>query len=186
MAEQADWFWPVAGLVAGGGLGIGLGWVLATLRARAELAGLLARGEQQAGLLATLEGERDKLTGEAISLREAKSQLEARNATLEEKLRGEQARLIEHQQRFEADRKTMTDTFEALAGKALKGSTDELLKIAEQRFRQLQESSGGDLDKRQQAIAQLVKPVHDNLSQMREQLSQLEKEREGACQSLRQ
>ncbi|MEM6904012.1 MAG: DNA recombination protein RmuC, partial [Pseudomonadota bacterium] len=123
--------------------------------------------------------ERDKLDVETDSLKTNISQLEARNAKL-----GAEAEA--QQKAFDMAQRNMTSTFEALAGKALKGSTDEFLKVAEQRFKQLQSEGGNDLDKRQEAIAALVKPVQENLSQMREQLTQLEKEREGAYQSLRQ
>jgi DNA recombination protein RmuC len=166
--------------------GLGIGLIAGALVARTAGTKAQARlghlEEQKAELQATIE----KLSGEAVSLREAKSQLEARNATLMEQVRGEQERGAERQKAFDEARKTMTDTFEALAGKALEGSTEKLMRTAEERFKRLQEASGGELEKRQEAIAQLVKPVHDNLAQMREQLTQLEKEREGAYQSLRQ
>jgi len=113
------------------------------------------------------------------SLQAANTQLEARNAEL-------RAQAEARQQAYEESRKNMTDTFEALAGKALAGSTEKFLQTAEERFKRLTEVSGGDLEKRQEAIAALVKPMQENLGQMREQLTQLEKDRHGAYSELKE
>tara|TARA_X000000368_G_scaffold381719_1_gene338407 strand:- start:5152 stop:6498 length:1347 start_codon:yes stop_codon:yes gene_type:complete len=153
-------------------IGALLGSIIAASLVKAMSGGIKAR-------LDYAETERQRLEGEVDSLQAANTQLEARNAEL-------RAQAEARQQAYEESRKNMTDTFEALAGKALAGSTEKFLQTAEERFKRLTEVSGGDLEKRQEAIAALVKPMQENLGQMREQLTQLEKDRHGAYSELKE
>ena len=157
-------------------LSIAIGAVLGAIIAALIVQALAGRAK---GRLELVAAERQRLEGEVDSLQQANTQLEARNAEL-------RAQAEARAQAFEDARKGMADTFEALAGKALAGSTEKFLQTAEERFKRLSEASGGDLEKRQAAIAALVKPMQENLGQMREQLTQLEKDRHGAYAALQE
>ena len=58
----------------------------------------------------------------------------------------------------DAQRK-LTESFKALSAEALKSNNQSFLDLARTSLEKFQESAKGDLDKRQQAIVELVKPV---------------------------
>jgi DNA recombination protein RmuC len=78
----------------------------------------------------------------------------------------------------------MADAFSALSAKALRDSTGEFLKLAEERFKRLQGEASGDLGARQQAIAELVQPLRETLQKFEKQVNLVERDRAGAYQSL--
>lgn len=93
--------------------------------------------------------------------------------------------------RTEIDRlqKRSVETFEALAGKALKGSTDEFLKLAAQRLTTAQQQSETALDQRRTAFDALVKPIAEALSRQDKKLEEIARQwgesRAGLVENLR-
>ena len=98
------------------------------------------------------------IRGEAksIALREQTAEL---RATLEH----ERASHQEKQASLEKDRENLNESFAALASKALKHNSGEFLKLAEQNLKQFQVSATSELDKKEQSIADLVKPIREAL-----------------------
>jgi DNA recombination protein RmuC len=68
-------------------------------------------------------------------------------------------------------------TFKALAGDALKGNNQAFLELATQNLGRFQSEAKGDLDKKQQAFAEMVKPISEALKKTEEQIREIEKER---------
>jgi DNA recombination protein RmuC len=60
----------------------------------------------------------------------------------------------------------LRDAFRALAGDALRASTDEFLKLADQKIGNVHKEAAADLGKRQQALDALVAPIKDTLAQL--------------------
>jgi DNA recombination protein RmuC len=60
----------------------------------------------------------------------------------------------------------LRDSFQALASQALRASTDEFLKLADQKIGNVHKEAAADLGKRQQALDSLVSPIKDTLSQL--------------------
>jgi DNA recombination protein RmuC len=60
----------------------------------------------------------------------------------------------------------LRDTFHALAGEALRTSTDEFLKLADQKIGNVHKEAAADLGRRQQALDSLVAPIKDTLAQL--------------------
>lgn len=60
----------------------------------------------------------------------------------------------------------LRDSFQALAGEALRSSTDEFLKLADQKIGNVHKEAAADLGKRQQALDALVSPIKDTLVQL--------------------
>jgi DNA recombination protein RmuC len=58
----------------------------------------------------------------------------------------------------------LRESFQALAGNALRTSTDEFLKLADQKIGNVHKEAAADLGKRQQALDALVSPIKDTLS----------------------
>jgi DNA recombination protein RmuC len=77
----------------------------------------------------------------------------------------------------ERDRQTelrLRDAFRALAGEALKSSNEEFLKLAEQRFAALSLAGSAELEKKREAVDQLLKPIAETLKKTDEKLGSIE------------
>lgn len=80
--------------------------------------------------------------------------------------------------------KQLKDTFEALSGEALRRSQESFLQLAQEKLGQYQQASVSDLQARQHAITELLKPVRESLEKVDKQLVNVDKERAGAYQSV--
>lgn len=78
----------------------------------------------------------------------------------------------------------LSDTFRALSADALARNNQAFLDLAKSTLAQSQEIARGDLEKRQQAIAELVTPVKASLEKVDSQIQDLEKSRVGAYAAL--
>jgi DNA recombination protein RmuC len=83
-------------------------------------------------------------------------------------------------------REEFGNTFKALSADALKSSNEQFLKLAKENFSRMQEGAKGDLEKRQQAITELVSPLRKSLEQVDDKIQKLEKAREGAYSGLQE
>lgn len=79
----------------------------------------------------------------------------------------------------------LTEAFKALSHDALEKNNQSFLNLAKQNLEKFQEQAKGDLDKRQESINQIVKPVKETLGKLDEGLQKLEKERKGDHLSLK-
>lgn len=180
----------LAGLAAGAVAA----WLLlrARLRADAAAAGLAERAalsarleerdRQLEGLRADLSRREAELAGaQAARLRESASHA-ALQATLdqERKAAEEKLRLLDEAQ------VKLGDAFKALSAKTLEAQGESFLQLARTALEKYQETARGDLEKRQQAIQELVAPVKDSLGKLDVKLGAIEVEREGAYRELTQ
>ena len=124
--------------------------------------------QQVSGALSRLE----TLTGERAALG---AQLESERASSAEKLA-----VVADAQR------QLKDTFEALSGEALRRSQESFLQLAQERLGQYQQASSSDLEARQQAITELLKPVRESLERVDTQLVRVDRERVGSYESVAQ
>jgi DNA recombination protein RmuC len=132
------------------GLFAGAGLVLALLRAR--LRGLSA----EAGRAGELERE----------LIHASASLEHERSLSQERL----ATVNDAQERLSA-------SFKALSAEALQASVAHLSEVSKSQLRAAQAEAKGDLDKRRDAVEQLVAPLKEQLGRVDAQLLQLDRER---------
>lgn len=149
-----EWLLAIAGAV--------LGAVAAWLVLRTREATLAERARSSAEAAAKLETELAAQRARVLELETAAAGLRAR---LEE-LSDAKARL--------------KDTFTAAAADALKGNTEQFLKLAQEHLGKIQEGAKGDLEKRQQAIDSLVKPIRESLDKVDSKINELEKVRASA------
>ena len=75
-------------------------------------------------------------------------------------------------------------TFKALAGDALKGNNQAFLDLATQNLGRFQSEAKGELDKKQQAFAELIKPINEALKKTEEQIREIEKDRKQSFGSI--
>ncbi len=73
---------------------------------------------------------------------------------------------------LEQARGELTSSFEAVAGAALRASTNEFLKLADQKLGNVQRDAVGEIGKRQQALDDLMKPIRDALQQVDRKLGE--------------
>jgi DNA recombination protein RmuC len=78
----------------------------------------------------------------------------------------------------------LENTFKALAGDALKGNNQAFLELATQNLGRFQSEAKGDLDKKQQAFAELIKPINEALKKTEDQIREIEKERKESFGSI--
>ena len=149
-------------LLAGGALGLLLGWLLwrrtgSDSRLENELREQVKQRETE---LETLRGQFSE-SGNARAAAEA-SQAAAEKLLVEQKSLQEKA--IEN----------LREAFKALSADALKQSAPEFLRLAEQTFGKFQETAKGDLAQRQEAIKTLVEPLKQQLETYQKRLQQSE------------
>jgi DNA recombination protein RmuC len=135
------------------------------------------RRRQLESLLATrdaeLETERARRVGEAAARAALQAEMAAERKAAEEKLA-----LVQ-----DAERK-LADTFSALSRSALQANNDQFLQLARESLGRFAEAANGDMEKRQTAIAELVRPVRDSLEKVDGRIRELETARTSAYASL--
>src|ERR1039457_2257161 len=161
--------------VVAGGLGLLVGWLLASRKQTVATADGRLENElrQQLAQRETDLGQtREQLSQTKTSLATAQA-----NQAAAEKVLAEQKQLHEQtlrdakaaQEKALAD---LRDTFKALSADALKQSAPEFLRLAEQSFGKFQETAKGDLAQRQEAIKGLVEPLKQQLETYQKNLQQ--------------
>jgi len=137
-------------------LGLLCGWLIARLQAGKRLQ-LTLQAEQN---------EREKLLQQLARL---ETQLESEQRSGQEKLQ----LLNETQQQLEKK-------FRALSSQALVANNQNFLELAKATLENFHQKAQGDLENRQQAINQLVQPLHESLQKVDHKIEQLEQKRSGA------
>ncbi len=110
--------------------------------------------------------------------------LREENASLKATVNIERRTTEEKVAMIESARNQLTDTFAALSSQALRNSTEEFLKLAQQGMQQFHVRAQGDLDQKEKSIGVLMQPVKEALTRTEHQLRELEKERKEAYGSL--
>lgn len=111
---------------------------------------------------------------------ELKSQLAEKETRLAQQALFEQEKFVLLQQAQER----LTDTFKVLSAEALNHNIKSFLELATARFENLQEHAKNDLNLRQQAIDNLVKPIQSCLQTVDQKMADLERARLSAYSSL--
>ena len=108
----------------------------------------------------------------------------ARAADLQARLETERKSSDEKLALIEDSRQRLSDAFKALSADALARNNQSFLELAGATLARTQEAARGDLELRQQAIADLVAPVRQSLEKVDSKILELEKSRAGAYAGL--
>jgi DNA recombination protein RmuC len=138
----------------------------------------LAAAETQSARLPDLERQVQQLQAELSSSR-------ARVAELATGLDRERASAAEKLAVLEQAKGALSDAFKALSAEALSANNQSFLTLAQQQLEKFGEAAKGDLEKRQQAIGEMVAPVRETLAKVDGQIQELEKARVGAYTELK-
>jgi DNA recombination protein RmuC len=145
-------------LLIGGALGFWISHSVA--RTRTDLEALRARELDER--LRTAEAARELVRGDLSVAQQRTAQLEA---------------TLTHERETRAK---MESEFKSLSSDALARNTQEFLKLARTTFDSLQQQSVGELEKRQQAVEALVRPIRESLDKVDTKIGEIEKARANA------
>jgi DNA recombination protein RmuC len=109
-------------------------------------------------------------SGAAITMREDNARLRAELAH-QRQVVPEQLAVLERAQG------ELKASFDALAAQALRTTTDEFLKLADQRFGHAQKDAISDIDRRRQSIDDLLTPIRDTLAKVDLKLGESDRDR---------
>ncbi len=112
-------------------------------------------------------------SGKLARLREERSRLEI-SLDLERKAADAQ------QQTAQQLNRQLRDSFNALAAEALQSNNSQFLRLAEENLKQFHIKAEGELEKREKAVENLVKPIRDALQKTEAEVRRMENERKQA------
>ena len=165
------WAFLLVGLIVGSTIG----WLLSKSRAAAAEATASGLGQQNSELAMEVEGLRGRLEIELRDKATAQASLEAERKNLEQ-----QRKLLD-----EAAAK-LGDTFKALSSDVLGSQSEMFLNRARDAFDRLRAEAEGDLDKRKEAVENLVKPLQEVLEKYGSRVGEIEASRKEAYGALRE
>jgi DNA recombination protein RmuC len=167
----------------GAALGVAVGWFL--LRTRASSAGaadLATLKERLIGRESELQRLQEAFNSEIADHKHSR----AENAQLRAELEGERRAAQERKDSFKQAAEELSEKFKALSRDALKDNNQSFLQLAHSTLEKFQETARGDLELRQKAIDQLIKPLKESLEKVDGKIGEIEKARAGAYAELRE
>ncbi len=185
------------GVLLGGGAGAFAAWNVARARGQREVAEIagksaadiaatgarldewskqIARLEQELGQRAR---ELEQSVAESAQVRQERARLAA-ELDAERKAGAEKLALLR-----DAETK-LREAFEALSAEALRRNNQSFLELAKASLGEFQQAATGDLDKRQTAITEMVKPIRESLEKVDSKLQAVERARGEAYAELRE
>jgi DNA recombination protein RmuC len=157
-----------------GALLAGVGaWLVLRTRAATLQERLASRDGRIAELEARLGGEIEEASNAQLEL----ARLRQEAAKLETRLVGERKAEAEKLAILNEAQEKLSDAFKALSSEALKSNNVAFLNLAHATLEKFQEGARNDLEKRQTAIDQLVKPVRETLQKFDVKIGEIEKSR---------
>ena len=171
-------------------LGALIGGIIAALATwlvlRTQAATLRERLVARDGRIAELEARLNQELGQTTTAQAELALLRQESATLETRLVEERKSAAEKLALLSEAQAKLSDAFKALSSEALKSNNESFLNLARATLEKFQEGARSDLDKRQTAIDQLVKPVQETLQKFELKISDVEKARIDAYSGLQQ
>ena len=104
-------------------------------------------------------------------------QVRERAAQLESDLKHTRENAEEKLRLLNQAKDELSNAFKALSAEALKSNNESFLQLARESLQKFQAGAQGDLQKREQAVADLVSPIKDTLEKFDTHIRQIEKER---------
>lgn len=161
-----------------------LGGALVWLFARQQRSVLVERLRAQGLDAARLESRLSEASGEIALLREERVGLQTQTARLQTTIEKERQAAAEKLRLLDEAQTRLADTFKALSSEALNNNNANFLHLAKATLEKFQEGAKGDLERRQQAIGELVLPLKESLQKVDDKIREIETAREVAYASL--
>lgn len=167
-------------------VGIVITWLICSSSKKAIVAKISAELEAEKQRISETRQRLDSTQQELQVLRDSEAILKQEQAGLMAKLTAEQKAAKEKELILQDAQVKLGDTFKALSSDALKANQEQFLRLAKTSLSAQQQNAAGDLDKRKNAVEQMVKPVALTLEKVELRIGELEKAREGAYASLKE
>ncbi len=165
-------------------LGAGVAGLFLRLRAGALRATLEERLRGRDVQVAQLQQALASAQADLGRLREESAARESQVARLETSLDAERRASQEKLRLLDEAQIRLGNAFRALSAQALESNNASFLHLAKATLERFQEGAKGDLEQRQRAIDDLVKPLQESLGKVDQKIADLEKERAVAHRSL--
>lgn len=179
---------PIVILLAGAAIGAVLAWLLVNAKAKRAFEDGQADSATQ---LATFNERLAAKEREVLRLQQAFDQevgetesLRGENSRLQAQLEGERRAATERSESFKQAAEALSEKFSALSRDALKDNNQEFLNPARATLERFQQTAKGDLEQRQHAIDQIVKPLKESLEKVDGKIQEMERIRAGAYSGL--
>jgi DNA recombination protein RmuC len=154
---------------------------------RSKVDAMVQQKESEAMRRAAAESAIARIPGlesEAARLRKDLDQVSGERARLEERLKQTELNTKEKLALLDTAREKLLDAFKGLSGEALMSNNQLFLDLAKATLEKFHEGARGDLEKRQQAVDELVKPIRESLEKVDGKLGEIERARIGAYTEL--
>jgi DNA recombination protein RmuC len=167
----------------GASMGVAVSWFLLKTRASSSSAADLATlKERLGGKDSELQKLQLALNSEVAEHKHSREESVQLRAALE----GERRAAQERKDSFKQAAEELSEKFKALSRDALKDNNQSFLDLAHSTLQKFQESAKGDLELKQKAIDELVRPLRESLEKVDGKIGEMEKARAGAYSELRE
>ncbi len=164
-------------------MGVAVSWFLLKTRASSSSAADLATlKERLGGKDSELQKLQLALNSEVAEHKHSREESVQLRAALE----GERRAAQERKDSFKQAAEELSEKFKALSRDALKDNNQSFLDLAHSTLQKFQESAKGDLELKQKAIDELVRPLRESLEKVDGKIGEMEKARAGAYSELRE
>jgi DNA recombination protein RmuC len=191
VAAMADGIMVGLGFGAGVLAGAAATWLLVQSRHAAALAvhaaraiDLGARLEERSQRVAQLDAELRSCKQLAERLQAEVASLGAAGARQVAELESERRAASEKLALLDGAERKLREAFQSLSADALRSNNQSFLELARTALGEFQQTAITDLESRQRAIDEVVKPIRESLQKVDAKLQQVEKERIGAYAAL--
>jgi DNA recombination protein RmuC len=117
------------------------------------------------------------LEGQVAALGKALSEREAKLAEVETRIEEERKAAEDKLALVKAAEAALSDAFKALSAEALKSNNQAFLDLAKAKLAEFQQAAKGELEARQKAVDDLVRPIRESLEKVDGKLGDLERAR---------
>ncbi len=176
--------WLIITMVFGIGLGGIVVWLILRSDGKSERAAMAERLQGREQHLQEAKLSIEKLTTDNNRLRDENTLLRTNKSELETRLVHERMAAEEKIALLQEAQQKLSDAFKALSAEALKSNNQSFLELARASLEKYQLSAQNDLESRQKAIGELVKPLQESLEKVDQKIREIENSRTTAYVSL--
>lgn len=155
-------------------------------KSAADIAATGARLDEWSKRIQRLEADLAQRTRELEQSEAESSKVRQERARMSAELEAERKAATEKMQLLRDAEAKLREAFEALSSEALRRNNQSFLELAKTSLAEFQQQASGDLQQRQAAISEIVKPIRESLEKVDTKLHDVERARVEAYAELRE